>query len=103
MSLLPISNSASAPLSAVSFHAHGHKKGSQVGSQGNSNGATGQSAAAPTESLFTNLLRSLQQVIGLKLTAAAPAAPAAATSAAGALAQTSSSPKLAGSIVNTNV
>lgn len=80
MSLLPISSAASTTVPSVNFHVHGHKKGSHVGGASDSNSATGQNPSAP-ESLFSNLLQSVQQVIGLQMTTAAAATATSATSA----------------------
>ena len=80
MSLLPISSAASTTASSVNFHVHGHKKGSHVGGASDSNSTTGQNPPAP-ESLFSNLLQSVQQVIGLQMTTAAAATATSATSA----------------------
>jgi hypothetical protein len=67
MSLLAIPSSATAALTAVTIHphGHGHKKGLQLDST-ESSGAAGQVPAAATQNLFTRLFNSLAQVIGAR-------------------------------------
>jgi hypothetical protein len=71
-----IANLSSAP-SAVppgNLHLHGHKKGSHVGSTDDSSGDTAQMPVGAAQNLFSKMLQSLEQVIGVQLTAATPAA-----------------------------
>jgi hypothetical protein len=78
-----IANLTSAPSALPSFNIppHGHKKGSHVGSTGDSGGNTaGQVPVATAQTLFGSLLQSLEQVIGVQLGAAAPATATPATS-----------------------
>jgi hypothetical protein len=82
--MLPIPNltSASSALRTLNIHTHGHKKGSHVGSPDDSTSSSAQAPAGSVQNLFGTLLQSVEQVIGLQLSAAKPAA--AATSAAAA-------------------
>jgi hypothetical protein len=83
--MLPIPNltSASSALPTLNIHTHGHKKGSHVGSPDDStSSSSAQAPAGSVQNLFGTLLQSVEQVIGLQLSAAKPAA--AATSAAAA-------------------
>jgi hypothetical protein len=88
--MLPIPNltSASSALPTLNIHAHGHKKGSHVGSPDDStSSSSAQAPAGSVQNLFGTLLQSVEQVIGLQLSPAKPAA-AATTAAAGAGAST---------------
>jgi hypothetical protein len=64
---------------------HGHRKGSQVESTDDaiSNSTTAPVPAATQQNLFSSLLQSLEQVIGVQPSASTPAA-AASSAAAGA-------------------
>ena len=87
MSSIPGLTSASSALPALSIHTHSHKKGAHVGSTDDSgNSGAAQAPAGSVQNLFGRLLQSLEQVIGLQLSAPKPAATAAtaATAAAGA-------------------
>ncbi len=94
MSAIANLSSAAAALPALNLHPHSHKKASLVESADGSAGDTaGQVAAGTAQNLFSRLLRSLEQVIGVQLTAATPAATAtpdatAANGAAGAATST---------------
>jgi hypothetical protein len=84
--MLPIPNltSASSALPTLNIHTHGHKKGSHVGSPDDSTSSSAaQAPAGSVQNLFGTLLQSVEQVIGLQLSPAKPAA-AATTAAAGA-------------------
>jgi hypothetical protein len=103
-----IANLTSTPaLPQLSTHAHGHKKGSHVASADDSD-SNDSNTAAPVpvgtqQNLFGSLLQSLEQVIGVQLSATAPAGTAAAATPASAAAATSrqaNSPQSAGSKVN---
>jgi hypothetical protein len=103
-----IANLTSTPaLPQLNTHPHGHKKGSHVASADDS-GSNDSNTAAPVpvgtqQNLFGSLLQSLEQVIGVQLSATAPAGAAAAAtpaSAAAATAQSANSPQSAGSKVN---
>jgi hypothetical protein len=74
MSTIPNLTSAPSAFPLVNIHPHGHKKGSQVDSAGNSGSTTAaQVPAATAQNLFGSLLQSLEQVIGVQLGATAPA------------------------------
>jgi hypothetical protein len=60
------------------LHLHGHKKGSHVGlTDDSSSDSTAQMPVGAAQNLFSRMLQSLEQVIGVQLTAATPAATAA--------------------------
>src|SRR5229473_5116392 len=81
MSLIPNLTSASSALPTLNIHTHGHKKGSHVGSPDDStSSSSAQAPAGSVQNLFGTLLQSVEQVIGLQLSPAKPAA--AATTAA---------------------
>ncbi len=85
MSLIPNLTSASSALPTLNIHTHGHKKGSHVGSPDDSTSSSAaQAPAGSVQNLFGTLLQSVEQVIGLQLSPAKPAA--AATTAAAAAA-----------------
>src|SRR5580700_4102479 len=84
MSSIPNLTSASSALPTLNIHTHGHKKGSHVGSPDDStSSSSAQAPAGSVQNLFGTLLQSVEQVIGLQLSPAKPAA-AATTAAAGA-------------------
>ena len=87
-----IANLSSAP-SAVppgNLHLHGHKKGSHVGSIDDSSSDTAaQLPVGAAQNLFSRMLQSLEQVIGVQLSAPTPTA-TAATAAPAVTAATSS-------------
>ena len=84
MSPLAISKSAPSTLPAVGFHLHGHRKGWQLESQGDSsNNSAAPVPVASLQDLFSNLLQTLQKAVGMQ-PAAATAATTAAAGAAGA-------------------
>jgi hypothetical protein len=110
MSAIPsLSSTPTTPsaLSLVNTHPHGHKKGSHAGaveSTDDSNtDTTTHLPVAATQNLFGNLLRTLQRVIGLKLSAAtpvtAPGAGTASTSAAAAFPTTAGTPQSASTLL----
>src|SRR6266851_4727012 len=83
MSLIPNLTSASSALPTLNIHTHGHKKGAHVGSPDDStSSSSAQAPAGSVQNLFGTLLQSVEQVIGLQLSAAKPAATTAATAAA---------------------
>ncbi|HEY4446259.1 MAG TPA: hypothetical protein VGN30_18400 [Steroidobacteraceae bacterium] len=85
MSTIPALTSAPSAFPLVNIHPHGHKKGSQVDSSGNSGSTTAaQVPPATAQNLFGSLLQSLEQVIGVQLSATAPATASTAASTAGA-------------------
>ena len=107
MSSIANLTSAPAALPQFNFHPHGHKKGSQVVSADDSDSSSSTAAPVPAgtqKNLFGSLLQSLEQVIGVQLSAAAPAAAtsaaAAPATAAAAASQHAISPQIAGSKVN---
>jgi len=87
-------SSAPSALSALTAHSHGHKKGSRVDSSTQSDGdALTPVPAGTQQNLFSSMLQSLEQAIGVQpaasttASAATPTTPAA-TSAASAPAST---------------
>jgi hypothetical protein len=75
MSSIANLSSASSALSAMTVRAHGHKKGSQLESLDDSSSDTTAAVPAGTQqNLFSSMLQSIEQAIGLQLTAATPAA-----------------------------
>jgi hypothetical protein len=79
-----IANLSSAPsaLPPVNVHPHGHKRGSHVESTDNSSSDTAaQIPPGATQNMFGSLLQSLEQVIGIQPTTAAPATAASAATA----------------------
>src|SRR5258708_3037063 len=75
--MLPIPNltSASSALPTLNIHAHGHKKGSHVGSPDDSTSSSAaQAPPGSVQNLFGTLLQSVEQVISLQLSPAKPAA-----------------------------
>ena len=105
-----IANLGSTPAALPQFnlHPHGHKKGSQVQSTDpSSSSASPQLPVRAAQNMFTNLLQSLEQAIGVQLTAPVAAAPAAtATSGAvgaGAAGVSAASLNAAASKVNIKV
>jgi len=81
MSLIANLTSASSALPTLNIHTHGHKKGSHVGPPDDSTSSSAaQAPAGSVQNLFGTLLQSVEQVIGLQLSPAKPAA--AATTAA---------------------
>ena len=85
MSLIANLRAAPAALAQVNVHPHGHKKGPHVQSTDDSGGdTTPQLPVSAAKNLFSHILQSLEQVIGLQLTAATPAAPAASAMTASA-------------------
>ncbi len=83
MSSIANLSSASSALSAMTVRAHGHKKGSQLDSLDDSSSDTTAAVPAGTQqNLFSSMLQSIEQAIGLQSTTATPAA--ATTTAANA-------------------
>ncbi len=96
-----IASTAAATASpALILPAHGHKKGAHAASSTDPSASGSTQGATTTQDLFSSLLQSIEQVIGVSLTsssaaagsktlagiaATAPAAAANATGAAGAL------------------
>jgi hypothetical protein len=96
MSSIANLGAASAALPQLNVHPHGHKKGlDALSTDLSSSDSTAQLPVPAAKNLFSNLLQSLEQVIGLQSTPASPAAAApgtgitAAASAATAAASTS--------------
>jgi hypothetical protein len=87
MSLIATAAAASAS-PAVNLFTHGHKKGGHAGKDGTASSST--QGPATTQSLLSSLFESIEQVVGISLTAPQRAASAtvpaagAATAAAGA-------------------
>jgi hypothetical protein len=73
MSSIANLRSAPAALAQVDIHPHGHKKGSHVQSNGGSD-TTPPLPVSAAKNLFSHILQSLEQVIGLQLTPATPVA-----------------------------
>jgi hypothetical protein len=85
MSSIANLGSAAAALPQLNIHPHGHKKGSSALTDLSSSDTAAQLPVPAAQNLFGNMLRSLEQVIGLNLTPAPAAAAApAATATAGA-------------------
>src|SRR5271165_555934 len=84
MSSLAISNSASTTLPAINFHGHGHgHKGLQQDALSPTGGNTASQIPVGTlQGLFSNLLKTLEQVVGVQSTSATAAVSAASASAA---------------------
>lgn len=86
MSLIaPLAN-ASAASSTINLFTHGHKKGGTFGSAKDAAASSSPQGAATTQSLLGSVFESLEQVIGISVTA-----PHAASSSATALANLSQS------------
>jgi len=110
MSSIANLTSTPAALPPLNIHPHGHKKGAHAESADDSGSSTAAQVPVGTQrNLFGTLLQSLEQVIGVQLSAAAPAtaaSTAAAAASAGAVAATSQHangspmPAVAGSKVN---
>ncbi len=78
MSSIANLGAASAALPQLNFHPHGHKKGApELSTDLLSSQNTAQVPVPAVQNQFGNLLRSLEQVIGLGSSATASAAPAA--------------------------
>jgi hypothetical protein len=101
MSSIPNLTSASSALPPLNFHTHGHKKGSHVGSTNDSgSNPAGQVPVATVQNLFGTLLQSLEQVIGVQLSAPKPAATAATATAQNLQANGTQTANAAGSNVS---
>jgi hypothetical protein len=85
MSVIATAAPASAASPIVDLFNHGHKKG-HVGSSTDSSAASSAQGHTTNQGLFSSLLESLEQVIGVSLTA--PATAASATTAAAGIAGT---------------
>jgi hypothetical protein len=83
MSAIASLSSAPAALSTVKSHAHGHKKGSAVESTDDaiSDSLTAPVPAATQQNLFSSLLQSLQQAVGVQASSATPATTASSATA----------------------
>ena len=102
MLLIPNLTSASSALPTLNIHTHGHKKGSHVGSPDDStSSSSAQAPAGSVQNLFGTLLQSVEQVIGLQLSAAKPAATATTAAATSAPATTAAAGAGAGSTAAT--
>jgi len=97
MSVIASAASASAASPVVDLFKHGHKKGghaasgtdsSAASSTTDSSAASSAQAPATNHGLFSSLLDSLQQMIGISLTAPTSAASAATAAASAAAAAT---------------
>jgi hypothetical protein len=91
MSSIASLSSAPSALSSLTAHSHAHKKGSRVAStSSNSEGdALAPVPAGTQQNLFSSMLQSLEQVIGVQpatAAAASAAAPAGSTAASGSAA-----------------
>jgi len=88
MSSIATLSSAPSAVPPGNLHLHGHKKGSHLGSTDDSSSDVGgQLPVGAAQNLFGSMLQSLEQVIGVQLSAATPAA-APTTAAAPATAAT---------------
>jgi len=75
MSSIANLTSTPAALPPLNIHPHGHKKGAHAESADDSGSSTAAQVPVGTQqNLFGTLLQSLEQVIGVQLSAAAPAA-----------------------------
>src|ERR1700722_11080002 len=102
-----IANLSSAPTAVPpgNLHLHGHKKGSHVGSTDDSGSDTAaQMPVGAGQNLFGSMLQSLEQAIGVQLSAATPTATAAtaATAAPAVTAATAGAPAAAGITASTS-
>jgi hypothetical protein len=89
MSSIANLGAASAALPQLNIHPHGHKKGfDALSTDLSSSDSTAQLPVPAAQNLFSNLLQSLEQVIGLKSTPASPAAVAAPATGTAAAAST---------------
>jgi hypothetical protein len=80
MSSIANLGAASAALPQLNIHPHGHKKGlDALSTDLSSSDSTAQLPVPAAQNLFSNLLQSLEQVIGLRSTPASPAGAAPAT------------------------
>ena len=88
MSSLASLSSAPSALSSITAHSHGHKKGSRVDSTSGDSEVDAMTPvpAGTQQNLFSSMLQSLEQVIGVQ-----PAAPATAAAAAPAASTTAGS------------
>jgi hypothetical protein len=85
MSSIANLGAASAALPQLNFHPHGHKKGApELSTDLLSSQNTAQVPVPAVQNQFGNLLRSLEQAIGLGSSPAASAAPAAKATAGAA-------------------
>ena len=94
MSSIANLGAASAALPQLNIHPHGHKKGlDALSTDLSSSDSTAQLPVPAARNLFSNLLQSLEQVIGLQSTPASPAgaAPATGVTAAGSTATAAAS------------
>jgi hypothetical protein len=89
MSSIANLGAASAALPQLNIHPHGHKKGlDALSTDLSSSDSTAQLPVPAAQNLFSNLLQSLEQVIGLRSTPASPAAAAAPATGSTAAAST---------------
>jgi hypothetical protein len=88
MSVIATAAPASAASPIVDLFNHGHKKGGHVGSSTDSSAASSAQGHTTNQGLFSSLLESLEQVIGVSLTAPATAASATTAAAAAGIAGT---------------
>jgi hypothetical protein len=91
MSSIASLSSAPSALSSLTAHSHGHKKSSRVGSTSNDSEGDAMTPvpAGTQQNLFSSMLQSLEQVIGVQpatAAAASAAAPAGSTAASGSAA-----------------
>ena len=115
MSAISSTSFVSTDLSALSTHAHGHKKGVHGTSKTDATDATGDGgdgSAGSTQSLFSSLLHSAEKIIGVGASVLASRVPggtaalgaltgASSTSAAATAVATSTTHGALGSQVNT--
>jgi hypothetical protein len=84
MSSIASLSSAPSALSSITAHSHGHKKGSRVESPNSDSDGDAMTPvpAGTQQNLFSSMLQSLEQVIGVQPATAASASAAAPASAA---------------------
>ena len=89
MSSIASLSSAPSALSAITAHSHGHKRGSHVGSTSSDSDGDAMTPvpAGTQQNLFSSMLQSLEQVIGVQ-----PATAASASAAAPAVGTAAGSP-----------
>ena len=92
--------SLSAAFPTLSFHGHGHRKGSPVAPSASTDALTGAdssadaSAPATNQGIFSALLQKAEQIVGVQLTSptATPTAPSASTASAPARSDSAGAP-----------
>jgi BRCT domain type II-containing protein len=107
MSSIASLSSAPSALSAITAHSHGHKKGSHVESTSSDSDGDAMTPvpAGTQQNLFSSMLQSLEQVIGVQPATAASAsaaAPAVSTAAGSPAALAHTTPASAATAASSN-